>query len=122
LINVDKCRGRCARRAANQRVLACLAGLASTLAAFELAHALLLVAALDRDPVVEALELARQIGNRLVGLLELGRELLGDRLGGGGDVRPDRNGGGADRAIHALARCRGYAARALGAQALAQPV
>src|SRR6202007_161001 len=114
--------GRRARRAANQRVLACLARLASAPTAFELAHALLLVAALDRDPVVEALELARQIGDRLVGLLELGRELLGDRLGGGDDVGLDLNGGVAGRPIHALARCRGYAARALGAQALAQPV
>src|SRR5271169_5683547 len=90
--------------------------------AFELAHALFLVATLDCDPVVEALELAGQIRDRFVGLLEFGRELLGDGLGGTDDVGLELSGGLADCAVDALASGRGDAAWAVGAQALAQRV
>src|SRR5262249_48538321 len=95
---VDKCRAR--RR---------LTRLAT--APLELAHALLLVPALDSDPVVEALELARQVGDRLVGMLEFSRKLLGDRL-----RRADNFGFELSRGV------ADYAPRAVGAQALAQHV
>ena len=57
-----------------------LASLAPTTAAFELAYTLFLVAALDSDPIVEALELACQAGQRLVSLLQLGIKMLHQRF------------------------------------------
>src|SRR5580704_6413284 len=54
--------------------------LRSAALAFEFSQALILVARLNRDPIVEAVELVCEVGQRLAGLLQLEAEFLRRRF------------------------------------------